>query len=105
MRLSGKGRVLRLRMLTDEGASINDTVANVQACHITTANWAPGRGVAADDAPKYDTSNCIQGTRAADGTWSFSFVLDDPADRNGWALVPVLTDGGTFRITFAPNAS
>ncbi len=104
VRLSGKGRVLRLRMLNDDDASINDTVANVQACHITTANWAPGRGMATADAPQYDTSNCIQGTRATDGTWSFSFVLDDPADRNGWALVPVLTNDGTFRITFAPNA-
>ena len=103
MRLTGKGRVLRLRMLTDEGASLNDAAAAVQACHITTGNWTPARGVAKDQAPAYDAANCVQGSRAQDGTWSFSFVLDDPADRNGWAIVPI-TAQGTFRVTFAPAA-
>jgi hypothetical protein len=102
-RLAGGGRTLKLKMLTDNGASLNDGAATVQACHLTSSSWKATRGAPTADAPKFD-SDCVLGKRATDGTWSFTFVLSDPLDRNGWAIVPLDTNGSTFRITFAPAA-
>ena len=103
VRLAGASKTLRLRMLTDGNASLNDAMARVQACHITTANWRPQRGVTTSEAPAYDRNDCVEGAR--NGTlWTFAFALRDPADRNGWAIVPITTDNGTFRVTFAPAA-
>jgi hypothetical protein len=103
VRLSGTGRSLRLTMLTDSGANTNDAAARVQACHITTAGWAPTRGAPMDQAPKYDAGDCVEGARVG-AVWTFTFVLTDPVDRNGWALVPVTTGSATFEVTFSPNS-
>jgi hypothetical protein len=105
VRLTGGGRTLRMRMLTDEGANLNDGVAEVQACHVTASNWAATRGMASGSAPAYDSGDCVQAARDNSGVWTFSFVLDNPLDRNGWALVPITTRNGTFRITLSPNAA
>ncbi|HZN13132.1 MAG TPA: hypothetical protein VFB78_02600 [Acidimicrobiales bacterium] len=105
LRLGGGGRMLRLRMLTDPSASLNDAAARVQVCHITSSGWAAKRAMTTSEAPKYNANDCIEGARDASGVWTFRFVLDDPLDRNGWAVVPITTDNGTFRITFAPAAA
>jgi hypothetical protein len=102
VRLSGGGTLLRLRMLSDDGASLNDAAAGVEVCHLTSAGWKPQRGVARSDAPAYD-GDCMAGTRQGD-VWSFRFALDNPVGGNGWAIVPVTTANGTFRVTFAPQA-
>lgn len=103
VRLTGEAKQLRLRMLTDSGASLNDAIASVQVCHITTAGWAPARGETTSKAPKYD-NNCLLGSRDGSGVFTFTYVLDDPRDTNGWAVVPAATSG-TFRVTFSPAAA
>jgi hypothetical protein len=102
-RLTGGGTILRLKMLGDNGASLNDAAAGVEVCHLSSGGWKAGRGVATSDAPAYD-SDCVAGTRS-DTVWTFRFVLDDPVGGNGWAVVPVTTGNATFRITFAPQTA
>jgi hypothetical protein len=102
VRLAGGGSVLRLRMLTDEGASLNDATAQVEACHITTGGWAPSRGETLNQAPKYNGNDCVRASRDTSGVWTFRFALGNALDREGWALVPVTGDNATFRVTFSP---
>lgn len=104
IRLAGSGASLKLKALTDDGAALNDAEARVQLCHITTANWKAARDTASADAPKYNDT-CIEG-HIASGVWTFTFsAITNPVDPNGWAIVPVTTDNGTFRVTFAPTAA
>jgi len=101
-RLAGTTTTLKLAMLPDQGANLNDAGAGVELCHLATNAWNPERGVPTASAPGY-TSDCIAGSRS-DTVWTFTFVLDSPTDSNGWALVPVAIDNATFRITFASHA-
>ena len=105
VRLAGNGRTLKLRMLTADGASLNDPAARVQACRITTPGWTASRGGALADAPKHDTAGCVEAARDAAGMWTFAFVLDAPTGGHGWALVPVTSGNGTFRVTFSATAT
>jgi hypothetical protein len=104
IRLVGGGASLKLKALTDDGASLNDAEARVQLCHITTANWKPARDASTSDAPKYN-EQCLEG-KAANGVWTFTFsAVFDPVDPNGWAIVPITAGNPTFRVTFAPTAA
>jgi hypothetical protein len=105
LKLAGDTKVLRLKALSDDGASLNDAEARVQMCHITTAAWSPKRDVAKGDAPKYNTQ-CLEGKKGDGGVWTFTFsAVNDPLDANGWAVVPITADNATFRVTFAPTAA
>lgn len=103
MRLTGGGRVLRLKALTDDGASLNPEQTRVQLCEITTPRWQPNRATPTADAPAYN-DGCVEGTNN-NGVWSFTFSsLYDPLRSNGWAVVPVVEENVTFRVTFSPSA-
>lgn len=103
VRLAGQGSAVRLRLLTDQGASINDTAAVVDMCHIATATWAATRGEALSAAPAYDSNDCHAAARDANGVFTFTFGADNPADINGWAIVPETANNATFQVTFAPK--
>ncbi len=101
-RLSGGGTVLKLRALTDDGASLNATEARVQLCPVKTG-WAPKRATPMPDAPGY-YAQCLEGHNSG-GVWSFTFsAIANPLEPNGWAIVPFTVDNSTFRVTFAPTA-
>jgi hypothetical protein len=104
LRLVGSGASLKLKALTDQGASLNAEAARVQLCQLTTASWKPTRGTAPGDAPKYN-AQCLEG-HLASGVWTFTFsAVFNPVDPNGWAIVPITADNATFRVTFAPTAA
>jgi hypothetical protein len=77
----------------------------VQACRVTDASWAEGRGVALSSAPAYDANACVKGTRSTDGFWSFDLAaFPDRTDAKGFALV-VAPDGGLdFQVNLTPIA-
>ncbi|MEY2424483.1 MAG: hypothetical protein QOI61_55 [Actinomycetota bacterium] len=103
-RLSGGGTVLRLRALTDEGASMTADNARVQLCQITTPGWAPKRATPTSDAPAFSDA-CLEGRHGNDGVWAFTFSsVNNPLEPNGWAIVPITSGNATFRVTFAPTA-
>lgn len=105
LKLAGDEKVLRLKALSDDGASLNDAAARVELCHITTPGWKAQRDVATADAPKYN-ADCVEGKKASGGVWSFTFSsVHDPLDANGWAVVPITADSSTFRVTFGPTAA
>jgi hypothetical protein len=104
VRLVGSGASLKLKALTDDGASLNAAEARVELCHIVTSGWKPSRDTASADAPQYN-DQCLEG-QLASGVWTFNFSsIQNPVDPNGWAIVPVTTDSATFRVTFAPTAA
>jgi hypothetical protein len=103
-RLSGGGNTLKLKALTDDGASLNPGEARVQLCQITTKGWRPSRGTSATDAPAYAPGACLEGALKS-GVWTFTFSsVYDPLQTNGWAIVPYLDGNVTFRVTFSPTA-
>ncbi len=88
VRLNGDAPVLILTEVAD-GARTTAGVVGVSACQITDDTWAEQDNVPSDRAPKFDSTKCAVGTRAADGSWSFDLTpFPTPTDRRGFALVP-----------------
>ena len=101
VRLSGNAGTLELR----EDPAGNRAPANgaplIRACQITDASWKPATAEGFGSAPKYDTGACVEGTRAADGTWSFDLSnFDNPTDARGFALVPSPSAPVDFQVAF-----
>jgi hypothetical protein len=101
VRLSGSESTLKLR----EDAAGNRAPANgeplIRACQITDASWKPATAEGFGSAPKYDTGACVDGKRAADGTWSFDLSnFDDATDARGFALVPAAGAPVDFQVAF-----
>ncbi|MEA3075820.1 MAG: hypothetical protein QOF60_728 [Actinomycetota bacterium] len=104
VRLSGTDTVLRLSEV-GSGRSTGGSVVSVQACRVTQAGWAEGRGVALSSAPPFDSTACVKGERATDGVWEFDLsAYSDRTDAKGFALV-VAPDGGVdFQVNFTSIA-
>lgn len=82
--LSGSSTTLVLA--TDPAGARAAETAKVQACAITTSDWEEGEAKSFSSAPKWNPERCAEGTRADDGSWTFS--LADVDTTNGIALVP-----------------
>ena len=106
VRLAGTAPVLSLRLVTDDGASINEASAAVSACRITDPAWTGARGARLDEAPDYDSADCVKGAAGGDGTWTFDMsARTDRTSPNGFALVPSPDAAGPFQVVFSPTAS
>jgi hypothetical protein len=72
-----------------DGARTTTGNVGISACQITAAGWPERENVASDQAPKYDATQCVAGSRSADGTWSFNLLtFPTRTDARGFALVP-----------------
>jgi hypothetical protein len=76
----------------------------VQACQSTEADWTPGGGKTFDEAPAYDSTQCVAGVRSADGQWRFDLTRFIPrTDRRGFVLVSTPDAAIDFQVAFKPN--
>lgn len=100
--LTGDETVLRLKEAASGNA--NASGGSIKACPISTAGWTPARGKALASSPAY-SSECVTGTRATTGVWTFDLTGFAPLSiGNGFALVPGAGTALTFQVVFAPVA-
>lgn len=103
LRLVGTESILRLQEVSDPGANVNATMAELKMCPIESGPWSPQRGVAMSQAPKYGSA-CSTGTRAANGQWTFDLSNQQPARADGFAIVPTNNPALNFQVVFKPIA-
>lgn len=89
LRLAGRGGMLDLE-IDPNGANVLDPLAGLMLCVVTEAGWTVGHGdVSLADAPPFDCTNGIVGTRGDTGErWIFDVSLLDLATIPGVAIVP-----------------
>jgi hypothetical protein len=108
VRLAGDGTSLTLVETSDPAENVNADVAGVRLCRIEKASWKAKRGVPLDDAPAFDSDDCVSGRRGSSGTWTFDLrKRDDRSARAGFALVPDDADDvpiSTFQVTFSARS-
>ena len=101
--LDGNGSTLVLRANPDGDRSLAGPAA-VQACAITSPQWADGDAISFDQAPTYDTQGCVVAKQADDGSWRFDLGgLMARAGSNGFALVPAPQAPADFQVAFEPS--
>jgi hypothetical protein len=74
------------------------TEASLRLCPLADASFTPAQGGPASEAPAYDCSTPIPGTRAADGT-SYAFAVAG-MERDGRLAVAVLPTSPADRVVF-----
>ena len=95
--------MLVLRANSDGDRSLAGPAA-VQACVITSPQWADGDAISFDQAPTYDTQACVVAKQADDGSWQFDLGgLMARAGSNGFALVPAPQAPADFQVAFEPS--
>ena len=100
IRLTGTDTSLTLELADASGQRSPETGA-VNACRITDRGWKEGEGLSFAAAPKYDTNECIIGSRNEDGTWTFNFLgYEDVSDDRGFALIPGPGAPVDFQVAF-----
>lgn len=105
VRLAGTASAVFFKEKPD-GSRTTSGTASVRACQITTRNWQAANNMTFDQAPDYDTANCIVGTRSANGVWRFDLSsFADPTDDRGFALVPGAGASIDFQVAFEQQAA
>lgn len=103
LRFTGAMGVLKLTLAMGSALTQQDEAsAVIEACTITTANWAAPEGGSLDTAPHYDCGGGQPVVPQSDGSWTVDLSrLPPPTATNGVALVPILSGVATFQVVFA----
>ena len=100
VRLSGTATTLTLVPHEDSAGQRSAGSAQIQACRITTPDWAKAEAQPMDKAPKWDCAVAAIGQPAKDGSWTFDLAsFPDRAGSEGFALVPAGA-GLDFQVAF-----
>ena len=101
VRLAGEAEVLRLSENPSGSRNTAGAVA-VQMCQVTKAGWAEGEAKPMQEAPPYEATKCVNGTRSPEGVWTFDLSsFDTRTDDRGFVLVPGTGAGPDFQVALA----
>ncbi len=101
--------ILNLKESPDNGSSLGVQVAAIKACAIE-ADWAPAKD-GPWPPPPAATDGCVNGTRSADGVWSFDLSaialrwLEGGLAQNGVLLVENVNPPASFQVAWGDRTT
>ncbi|MBW3615986.1 MAG: hypothetical protein KY439_11880 [Actinobacteria bacterium] len=101
--------ILNLKESAANGSTVGVQVAAIKACAIQ-ADWAPAKD-APWPPPPAATDGCVNGTRSADGVWSFDISpiavrwLEGGLAQNGVLLVENASSPASFQVSWGDRTT
>lgn len=87
---------------------IRPEIAEVSACRVLTA-WGPGSAQPMEQAPSFDETTCVSGSRDASGAWLFDLTdiagpwADEPLNNHGVVLIG--SGSGSWQVNLARDSA